>query len=297
MRSKDGGDTFEGPTTIATGIGDIDLDIPTSIDGWKVFDGATFRVFTIVSACCFGDKGVIVAWSDARSGNARIYYRVSYDNGDTWQGDPSGTPMLPSIADNSHQFHPQVAATGSGVVGCAMYSYSKTSRAGKPGVDVLMACSFDQAASFDFAVVTDQPWDPSLHAPVSHGVGGATFIGDYFGLDASATTFHVLWTDTRTGTQDLFYCGIETERNQRPGFGEIYGTVTPGVPVDGGGLIFVNGHPIPVPPWDPMIQILNALAGIRTVSQMNMGNTARAREALYDLVIEVAQKAKGMVEQ
>jgi len=297
MRSKDGGDTFEGPFTIATGIGDIDTDIPTNIDGWRVFDGATFGVFTIVSACCFGDKGVAVAWSDARSGNARIYYRVSYDNGDTWEGDPSGTPMLPALLDDSHQFHPQVAATGSGVVGCAMYSYSKTSRPGnKPGVDVLMACSFDQGVSFDFATVTDQPWDPALHAPVSHGVGSATFIGDYFGLDASATQFHVLWTDTRTGTQDLFYCGIGTEKIQRPGWGEIYGTVTPGVPVDGGGLIFVNGHPVPVPPWDPMIQILNALASIRSVSQMNIGNTARARNALYDLVIEVAQHAKTMLD-
>lgn len=304
LRSKDGGDSFEGasmsngqpvPYTAVTGLTDIDIGIATKLDGWTVFDGATFRVLTIVSACCFGAAGVIVAWADARDGHSRIYYRVSYDNGDTWEGDPSGTPMLPGLAGDSHQFHPQLAATHSGVVGCAMYSYSKTARAGKPGVDVLMACSFDTAVTFDFAVVTDHPWDPALHAPVSHGVGGATFIGDYFGLDASANDFHVLWTDTRTGTQDLFYCQVATSKSNRPNLGEIYGTVTPGVPVDGGGLIFVNGHPIPVPPWDPMVQILNALASIQTVSRMNLGNTARARAALYDLVIDVAQLAKAQL--
>jgi len=306
VRSKNGGDSFEGPTGVAapfnvvTGLTDLTVGLGTDSDGWTVFPGAVFRTLTIVSACCFGDSGVMVCWTDARQlagqKRARTFYRVSYDNGDTWQGDPSGTPLLPQLSDDSYQFQPQIAATGSGVIGCAMYSYSQTSRAGgKPGVDVLMACSFDHGATFDFTVVTDHAWDPSLHAPLADGVGSTTFIGDYFGLDASAKDFHVLWTDTRTGTQDLFYCDVATEKVERPGWGEIYGTLVGGVAVDGGGYIIVNGHLIRIPPWDPMVQILIALAAIQSVSRMNLGETVAGREVLYDLVIQVAQLAKAQL--
>jgi hypothetical protein len=311
VRSKDGGDSFEGATStngvptpwdVVTGLKDINSGVTNVAGGimqlgdWPVFDGATFRVLTIVSACCFGDKGLIVAWADASSGQSRIYYRVSLDNGDTWLGPPAGTPMLPSITDGSHQFHPQLATTGSGVVGCAMYSYKKTARPGsKPGVDVLMACSFDQTATFDFEVVTDQPWDPSLHAPVSHGQGSTTFIGDYFGLDASATDFHLLWTDTRTGTQDLFYCGVGTQRVHGPNVPGIGGVITPGVAAGASGFIFINGHWYPVPPRGPEYAVLEAIASLQLVSGMTIGNTGPARAALYDLMIDVANKAKAVI--
>ena len=36
------------------------------------------------------------------------------------------------------------------------------------------------------------------------------FIGDYFGLAAGEQDFAVLWTDTRTGVQELFFDRVNT---------------------------------------------------------------------------------------
>ena len=67
-----------------------------------------------------------------------------------------------------------------------------------------MAQSFDGGATFNHFTVTDQPWNPVTDAPWSHGDSNVTFIGDYFGIDASNQGFYPLWTDTRTGIQELF---------------------------------------------------------------------------------------------
>ena len=72
--------------------------------------------------------------------------------------------------------------------------------------------SFDQGVTFtDTAIVTDRPWDPAIDAPNSHGDPAVTFIGEYFGCDADGRAFDVLWTDTRTGVQELFFSRVETE--------------------------------------------------------------------------------------
>jgi hypothetical protein len=319
LRSTDGGDTFQGdgtfingfpkPKQLVSGMTDLNNGINTKINNWTVFDGANFRVLTLVSSCCFGDTGVAIAWADARKGHSRIYFAVSHDNGVTWQQQPSGTPMLPGLMfGDSHQFHPQLAATRSGVLGCAMYSYSKTAIGGTtPGVEVLMAASFDGGATWDYKPVTDQPWDPSINAPWSHGDSSVTFIGDYFGLDAGKTDFHVLWTDTRNGNQDLFYCRVDTEQatgEPAPGvlqasgleqalLGQIYATyVSPGVPVDGPGFIIVGGHIIRIPPHSPLQEALSVAVAISSVSDLRRADTAKAREALYDVLINVANQAK-----
>jgi hypothetical protein len=303
--STDGGDTFQGDGTfVANGIGDINQNIDNqniklagTSSKWPVFDGANFRVITVVTSCCFGASGIIVAWADARSGHSRIYYRLSNDNGATWEGDPSGTPLLPNLQDDSHQFHPQLATTGNGVIGCAMYSYSKTARPGnKPGIDVLMAGSFDNGTTWDRKTVTDQPWDPAVNAPWSHGDSKVTFIGEYFGFDAGAKEFHVLWTDTRDGNQDLYYCRVDTEDYSSPSktiLAEIEATyMSPGVPRDGGGFIIVNGHIIRIPPWDPLRPVLDSMIAIKTTSEIGRTDTTRAKQALYDVMINAARLAK-----
>jgi hypothetical protein len=304
--STDGGETFQGDGTfVADAIGDIHKNVdgqnikwagsPTQ---WPVFDGANFRVITIVSSCCFGSSGIIVAWADARSGHSRIYYRLSNDNGATWEGDPGGTPLLPELeGDDSHQFHPQLATTGNGVIGCAMYSYSKTARAGnKPGVDVLVAGSFDNGATWELKTVTEQPWDPAVNAPWSHGDKKVTFIGEYFGFDAGAKEFHVLWTDTRDGNQDLYYCRVDTEDYTSPSktiLAEIEATyMSPGVPRDGGGFVIVNGHVIRIPPYDPLRPVLDAVIAVKTTSEIGRVDTTRAKQALYDVMINAAKLAK-----
>jgi hypothetical protein len=88
------------------------------------------------------------------------------------------------------------------VVGCTYYEFGP-----KPSqylIDVIISQSFDKGASFDYFVVTDQPWNPTVDAPLAEAFPDTTFIGDYFGLDASVQGFIPLWTDTRTGIQELW---------------------------------------------------------------------------------------------
>jgi hypothetical protein len=268
---------------------------------WPVFEGANFRVITIVATCCFGNKGVAVAWADARSGHSRIYYRLSTDGGDTWLGDPSGTPLLPNLVDDTHQFHPQLATTGSGVLGCAMYSFSKGATSWtQPGISVLVATSFDEGVTWDFTPVTDQPWDPAIGAPYAHGDPNVTFIGEYFGFDAGKNDFHVLWTDTRYNNQDLFYCQVGTEktRDLSRSLADLVATyVSAGVSRDGGGFVIVGGHIIKIPPWDPMRQALDVLVALDAVSRIKVPSSLRAKETLYNVLGEIANRAKKQLKE
>ena len=97
------------------------------------------------------------------------------------------------------------------MIGCAYYEYGP--KGGANLIDVKLSASFDKGKTFSYTTtVTDKPWDPTIDAPYLHGDEQVRFIGEYFGLDADDTGFDVLWTDTRTGVQELFYNRVETER-------------------------------------------------------------------------------------
>jgi hypothetical protein len=109
---------------------------------------------------------------------------------------------------NFQHFHPQIVTNPDSVIGCTFYEFGP-----KPStylIDVIMARSFNGGASFNHFAVTDQPWDPAVDAPWAHHGdntpidSSVTFIGDYFGLDASNKGFYPLWTDARTGIQELW---------------------------------------------------------------------------------------------
>jgi hypothetical protein len=303
LRSTDGGESFHsrsGPQPdVVTGLTDLDSGIPAADfkNGWPVFKPSTFRVLTMVSSCCFGESGVAVAWADARpdaqgKNTSRVYYRVSYDNGEHWQGPESGTIMLPLFGGDSQHFQPQLAATDSGALGCAMYSWGANAvGSNKPGIAVLVAASFDQGVNWGFTHVTDEPWDPAINAPPAHAGSSATFIGEYFGFDAGANDFHVLWTDTRYGNQDLFYCNVATLRSRKlPDLvGELVGS---GAASDGGGYIIINGHIIRIPPWDPMREVLDVAIALDSLSQVSRVDISRARAAMYDVILEIVQQAR-----
>ncbi|HEX8107214.1 MAG TPA: sialidase family protein [Kofleriaceae bacterium] len=199
--STDGGDSFHGTTPPATGVTTLSSSLP-NVGGFPVLPGGNFRVLTLPTACVYG-KTVAVAWDDFREGSSRIYRALSTDGGTTWSTGPSGQPLLTSAIDPAlHHILPQIVADPAGVFGCAFYEFGP--KPTTPKIDVIMAQSFDGGATFDHFTVTDQPWDPVVDAPWSHGDSSVTFIGDYFGLDASALGFYPLWTDTRTGIQELF---------------------------------------------------------------------------------------------
>ncbi len=198
--STDGGGTFTQKPNPATGIHGLESGL-SFIDGFPVFPGGTFRVITDPTACAFGNT-VTVAWADFREGVSRIYFSRSTDGGNTWSS-PSGQKLLTaSISSNVHHFHPQIVTDPNGVIACTFYEFGP--KPTTPKIDVIVAQSFDGGATFNHFTVTDQPWDPKLDAPLSHGGPTLTFIGDYFGFDSSATGFYPLWTDTRTGIQELF---------------------------------------------------------------------------------------------
>jgi hypothetical protein len=206
--STDGGDTFTAKPNPATGITPLDASLP-HVGGFPVFPSGTFRVLTDPTACAFGST-VTVAWADYREGISRIYFSRSTDGGSSWSSS-SGQPLLTvAIPGNFQHFHPQIVTDANGVIGCSFYEFGP-----KPTtyqIDVIMAESFDGGASFNHFTVTDQPWNPILDAPWSHGNSSVTFIGDYFGLDSSTTGFYPLWTDTRTGIQELFTAIVPERR-------------------------------------------------------------------------------------
>jgi hypothetical protein len=89
-----------------------------------------------------------------------------------------------------------------GVFGCVYYEFGPKPK--KSLIDVVLSLSADEGVTFGRSVLTTQPWDPTLDAPWAHGDPRVTFIGDYMGLDASPQGFQPVWTDTRTGIQELF---------------------------------------------------------------------------------------------
>jgi hypothetical protein len=200
--SSDGGDSFQALPNPATGITPLTSPPLGNVGGFNVFTGGTFRVITAATACISGTT-IIVAWDDFRENVSRIYYVRSVDGGASWISPPSGQPLLlAGLNPNFQHFFPQLIADPNGVIGCTFYEFGQ-----KPTsylIDVIMAQSFDDGATFSNFTVTDQPWDPSVDAPWSHGDSSLTFIGDYLGIDASNRGFFPLWTDTRTGIQNLF---------------------------------------------------------------------------------------------
>lgn len=198
--SHNGGDHFDSATDPATGITTIEDGAP-HIDGWPVLPGGTFRCISDPTIASRGGI-TLVAWADYREGSSRIYYVRSTDGGTTWSS-PSGQPLLSqTIPSTLHHVQPQMVVDAAGVFGCVYYEFGP--KPTKPLIDVIISLSFDHGITFGRSVLTDQPWDPAIDAPWSHGDSAVTFIGDYMGLDASSRGMQALWTDTRTGIQELF---------------------------------------------------------------------------------------------
>lgn len=208
VKSTDGGDSFTTPALVATGITSLDAAGLSAPDGFPELPGGTFRVSTIASAAAGLGGTLAVAWADYRERVSRIYYRSSSDWGSTWHGDPSGQPLLTgpvASLPTQHDFNPQLACTPAGHIACAFYQFGPLIGRGPSLINVITAASADNGQSFPYRVtVTDQPWDPAVDAPLSHGRPTTTFIGDYFGLAASPLGFFPFWTDTRTGIQEIF---------------------------------------------------------------------------------------------
>ena len=303
-RSTDGGATFEPEKEIVSGMTGLRGSL-AEIDGWPVFPGANFRVITLATGAAFKHvfhnpkflynlNCYIVAWSDFREGVARIYYRISTDSGASFSGPASGTPLVPpnSVASNLHHFHPQMIATGKGVIGCAYYEYGP--KGGKNLIDVVLTASRDHGHSFPESVtVTSGPWDPKIDAPNSHGDPKVTFIGEYFGLDADDIGFDVLWTDTRTGVQELFFDHVSTQREvwKGPKIDQIVAEILAGVAEDGGGYVIINGHIYKIPPRGPEREIVQALIAFEAAKGISGQAGKGLRNSIMNTIAGIAKNA------
>ena len=92
------------------------------------------------------------------------------------------------------------------------------------------------------------PWDPLVKPPFSRGDSHVHFIGDYFGLDAGDENFAILWTDTRTGMQELFFDLVGTKQIKHRYMPRVVADILIGVAEDGGGWIIIGGKLYKVPP-------------------------------------------------
>lgn len=289
-RSTDGGATFEPTQDVITNMQGLETTLPKT-DGFPHFPNAKFRLRTIISACALEGNRYVIAWPDVREGPARIYYRIATNSGANWTGPASGQPLLPNYPDASmHHFMPQIVATKNGVLGSTFYEFGL--KGGKYLIDLKGAASFDDGASFGSAVtITDNPWDPTVDEPWSHGDSTLTFIGDYFGMDAGEDFFGVLWTDTRTGVQELFYDRLATEKLDLPDILKgIYAEVLFGVIQGGDGVIIINGHFYRVPPRVDK-NILNAIAALDSARKISHSSGIAVQRALYQSIGAMAKDA------
>jgi hypothetical protein len=289
-RSKDGGDTFDPPISCVTGVSSLGSSLPNT-NGWPHFPNATFRVLTLVTSCATKDA-LIVAWADMREGVSRIYYRMATGGGNTWQGPASGEALLPPTYGQpaQHHFHPQLADAGNEAIGCAFYEFGPKNN--KHLIDVLATYSCSDGQFFSMpTVLTDKPWDPAVNAPLSHGDPKVTFIGEYFGFDASFNNFAAVWTDTRTGVQELFFdLGSVVLAKTHINIPEEVVTILAGIIGDGGGIIMVDHVIIHVDPGDPMVDVLNAIAAMDAVKRIRNPGARQALSSLHQIIANVARE-------
>jgi len=100
-----------------------------------------------------------------------------------------------------------------------------------------------------------------------------------------------VWTDTRTGVQELFYDGVTVRAVRRPiHIPSEVAEILAGVTQDGGGLIFIGGKIIRIPPWDPWIDVLHAFVAMNSVKEIRNANAQRAMSALRQIIISAVRE-------
>ena len=157
--SNDQGDSFTHPVPIADGISTFCDEFVDS-----------------VPATCFDEGGAAVcAWADERESQSRIYFRRSADGGRTWQGPPSGAPLLRSTQPRQQEFQPRLTLTPAGEVCCTYWEFGPKAAGGRPYLELVMAVSNDHGESFGSRMVlSEHPWDPIAggHAVSGMASGG-----------------------------------------------------------------------------------------------------------------------------
>ena len=173
----------------------------------------------------FKDR-IYIAWTDRRSGYARIMFTYSSDRGRTW-APPSVIDDMPLRARNANNFMPTLAVNKNGIVGLTWNDRRDSSGP-------------DYAVRFRASLDGGETWLPSVRVshqselgerqhmtllgdsqnanepltPITVTAKGTPvgYAGDTAGLTAdSKGIFHALWVNERAGSYQVFTTAISVE--------------------------------------------------------------------------------------
>ena len=231
--SKDGGKAFGAPRMIgryfSLGLARLKRWIAK---GKTDFDGDPVPQFTTGRSPKTGREVIYGVWSDTRTGNSRLLFTRSTDEGLRWS---RPVPILTTDNANDAQYQVSLAVNPRGILGVAYLQYSSSS--GR--VREMFADSTDGGVSFSTP-------DPIQRTPAKLGllkawgyvpenfgrlvnsrfrgriaVGftrpGERFPsgGDYVGMAVDRHgTFHPIWADARTGTDQIWTAAVSVGVSQ-----------------------------------------------------------------------------------
>jgi hypothetical protein len=318
-RSQDGGRNFELSKAVVSGgkgavvSGVKGLEVFPSPDGFPQLPNGHFRVRTMVTATTGNEQTVMVAWPDTRQTHqgkpiSRIYYRISRDGGDNWEGPDNGQALplpIPLNADD-HCIMPQLAATADGIIGCTFYVFGQEPGSGLFRLNVYLVASYDDGWSFPYMCqVSQKGWDPDVDAPWSHSDPNQLFIGDYFGLVATNEMFVPFWTDTRTGVQEIFSARVKIvkpeyvyinlpdlwHRVPMPLIVEDRGSLVldPHGPIENGyRFVIIGDRFIRIPAESPFFKLIETIGKIEEVRALSGSTALRLqRETVMELTRQI----------
>jgi len=197
-RSNDGGVTF-GPIITVSPITALTFALTSNVPNWQ------FRTPTFAFLATDHSKGrssgkVYAVWNDYSTGNAHILSSRSSD-GVRWS-----TPVRvdSESPQNTQNFWPFPVVTFSDGKIKVIYYTNRVS--GATPLDVFVSESSNRGKSFrSNKRITDQSFNPNTGEFPAPGTGNTTFIGDYiFAAILPPNGLVAVWTDTRTGNQDIF---------------------------------------------------------------------------------------------
>jgi hypothetical protein len=140
---------------------------------------------------------MVVAWTDGRTGNARIYYSRSTNSGASWS---AAAPLAPSGVAGTYQVEPWVASDEAGIFHAIWYDDRENPNTSV--FNIYYSQSTDDGATWSNAVrITTATSDLRIGIPTSYA--GAA--GDYINVTASHGNVYAVWTDTRQGSGEDVY--------------------------------------------------------------------------------------------
>jgi hypothetical protein len=191
VRSDDGGQTFSPPVRV-TGVVDGPGTYPICADR-QTLDDMCARVNAAGNIDVDARTGALyLTWADNRNGtaantNTDVFVTRSTNGGQTWSTAQQVT------GNPEDQFFPWLSVSPTGTVAIAYFDRGF----GHPLIDTSLAQSTNNGSTWSMTRVSEASWNPNLAFRLG------LFIGDYNGLDTTATAALPFWTDARFAEPDV----------------------------------------------------------------------------------------------